>query len=76
MKKLFIDGGFSDNKVYVKLLAHQFRELKVRTTDSSLGSALGAAIAISDKTLNSQFLKENYGLCKHQPFIVGEPNAS
>ncbi|MEM1359196.1 MAG: FGGY family carbohydrate kinase, partial [Bacteroidota bacterium] len=46
-KKLFIDGGFTDNEVFVKLLAHQFRGLKVRTTDSSLGSALGAAISIS-----------------------------
>ncbi|WP_020571572.1 FGGY-family carbohydrate kinase [Neolewinella persica] len=76
VKKLFIDGGFTDNEVYVKLLAHRFRELKVRTTDSSLGSALGAAIAISDKTLNSKFLKENYGLRKHQPFIVGEASSS
>lgn len=70
VKKLFIDGGFSDNEVYIKLLAHQFRKLKLRTTDSSLGSALGAAIAISDKELNSKFLKENYGLRKHQPFIL------
>ncbi|MFT5999652.1 MAG: sugar (pentulose or hexulose) kinase [Neolewinella sp.] len=76
VKKLFIDGGFTDNEVYVKLLAHGFRELKVRTTDSSLGSALGAAIAISDKTLNSKFLKENYGLRKHQPFIVNAASAS
>lgn len=71
-RKLFIDGGFSDNAVYVKLLSHHFRELSVRTTDSSLGSALGAAIAISDKTLNSKFLKQNYGLRKHQPFIINE----
>ncbi len=71
-RKLFIDGGFSDNNVYVQLLTHHFRELSVRTTDSSLGSALGAAIAISDKTLNSKFLKKNYGLRKHQPFIINE----
>jgi sugar (pentulose or hexulose) kinase len=68
--KLFVDGGFSDNEVYLSLLTHHFRELKVRTTDSSLGSALGAAICISDKELNSKFLKENYGLRKHQPFIL------
>jgi len=71
-RKLFIDGGFSDNAVYVKLLSHHFLELSVRTTDSSLGSALGAAIVISDKTLNSKFLKQNYGLRKHQPFIIIE----
>lgn len=73
VRKLFIDGGFTDNEVFVKLLAHQFRGLKVRTTDSSLGSALGAAISISDKELNSKFLKENYGLRKHQPFIINDP---
>ncbi|OAV45054.1 FGGY-family carbohydrate kinase [Lewinella sp. 4G2] len=70
VRKLFIDGGFSDNAVYVKLIAHRYRHLKVRTTDSSLGSALGAAIAISDKTLDSKFLKQNYGLRKHQPYIL------
>lgn len=70
VEKLFIDGGFSDNDVYLNLLTHHFRDFKVRTTDSSLGSALGAAICISGKELNSKFLKENYGLRKHQPFIL------
>lgn len=69
-RKLYVDGGFSDNEVYLNLLTHHFRGLKVRTTDSSLGSALGAAICISDKELNAKFLKENYGLRKHQPFIL------
>ncbi|TXF86648.1 carbohydrate kinase [Neolewinella aurantiaca] len=70
VNKLFVDGGFSDNEVYLNLLTHHFRDLKVRTTDASLGSALGAAICISDKELNSKFLKDNYGLRKHQPFIL------
>ncbi len=70
IRTLFVDGGFSDNDVYIKLLAHHFRDLELRTTDSSLGSALGAAIAISDGTLNSHFLEENYALKKHQPFII------
>ena len=75
-RKLFVDGGFSDNDVYLNLLTHHFRNLKVRTTDSSLGSALGAAICISDKELNSKFLKENYGLRKHQPFILAPDYAA
>jgi len=70
IKRLYVDGGFSDNDVYVKLLSHYFRDKKLRTTDSSLGSALGAAIAISDSKLNSKFLKNNYSLKKHVPFIV------
>lgn len=70
IKRLYVDGGFSDNDVYIKLLSHYFRDKKLRTTDSSLGSALGAAIAISDAKLNSKFLKRNYSLKKHVPFIV------
>jgi sugar (pentulose or hexulose) kinase len=68
--KLYVDGGFSDNNVYIKLLSHYMREMKLRTTNSSLGSALGAAISISDSKLNSKFLKKNYSLQKHVPFII------
>lgn len=70
IKKLYVDGGFSANNVYINLLSHYLRHMKLRTTTSSLGSALGAAIAISDAKLNSKFLKHNYALQKHTPFIV------
>ncbi|MFD0796533.1 FGGY-family carbohydrate kinase [Maribacter chungangensis] len=70
IEKLYIDGGFSDNDVYIKLVSHYLRNMELRTTDSSLGSALGAAIAISDVKLNSKFLKKNYALKKHVPFII------
>jgi sugar (pentulose or hexulose) kinase len=68
--KLFLDGGFSDNDTYVQLLSHRFRDYKLRTTHSSLGSALGAAIAISDTALGKKFLKKIYGLKKNRPFII------
>lgn len=68
--RLYIDGGFSDNDLYVKLLTYHFPKKKLRTTHASLGSALGAAIAISDIKLNSKFLKENYALKKHVPLII------
>jgi len=67
---LYVDGGFSDNDLYIKLLSHNFRDKKLRTTNASLGSALGAAISISDAKLNSKFLKKNYALKKHVPFII------
>lgn len=70
IKKLFVDGGFSDNDVFIKLLSHYLRNMELRSTNSSLGSALGAAIAISDSKLNSKFLKKNYSLKKHVPFII------
>lgn len=68
--KLFVDGGFTDNNVYIQLLSHYLRNMSLRTTKASLGSALGAAISISDKKLNSKFLKKNYSLKKHVPFII------
>ncbi|NNF32519.1 MAG: carbohydrate kinase [Saprospiraceae bacterium] len=67
---LFIDGGFSDNEVYVKLLSHYLKEMELRTTDSSLGSALGAALILTDTKLDTEFLRKNYSLKKHVPFII------
>ena len=71
ISRIYVDGGFSNNDVYIKLLSHYFRKKKLSTTDASLGSALGAAISISDSKLNSKFLKKNYALKKHVPFIIG-----
>lgn len=70
IKRLYIDGGFSDNDVYIKLLTLYLPHMQLRTTASSLGSALGAAIAISDSKLDSKFLKRNYSLKKHAPLIL------
>ena len=70
IKRLYIDGGFSDNEVYIQLLSRYLDNMKISTTDSSLGSALGAAIVISDVTLEPKFLKKNYALKKHVPFIM------
>jgi len=70
VSKIYVDGGFSNNDIYIKLLSYHFKDKKLRTTDASLGSALGAAIAISDTKLNSKFLKKNYALKKHVPLIV------
>lgn len=64
--KIYIDGGFAENETYVQLIARHFKDLKLRTTQSPLGSALGAAIAISEKDIKKKFLKNNYALKKHQ----------
>ena len=64
---LFVDGGFSNNDVYINLLSHYLDEMKLYTTDSSLGSALGASLVLSDSPLNSEFLEKNYALKKHDP---------
>lgn len=70
IEQLFIDGGFSDNEVYIELLSHYLKDMDVNTTDSSLGSALGAAICVSDIKLEPSFLKKNYALKRHLPFNI------
>lgn len=43
-KKIYIDGGFADNSLYIQILAHHFPLYPIYTTQSSLGSSLGAAM--------------------------------
>ena len=46
VKKLFVDGGFSKNEVYMNLLAEAFPHIEVYSATVAQASALGAAIAI------------------------------
>ena len=72
IKQLFVDGGFSDNEVYIQMLSHYMGHMKLSTTDSSLGSALGAAIVISDIALEASFLDKNYAVKKYAPLILDQ----
>jgi L-fuculokinase len=69
IKKIYIDGGFTDNDVFMKILSHHFYSFKILSTHSPLGSALGAAMVISDKKITSRFLKENYRMKKLVPLL-------
>jgi hypothetical protein len=64
IKKIYIDGGFADNDLFVNMLHRHFPDFKLRTTKSPLGSALGAAIAINKPDLNKKFLKKKYAMKK------------
>lgn len=66
VEKIYIDGGFADNRVYVAMLAQHFTHAKIRTTASPLGSALGAAMVVHDSTVGKKFLKRNYALKKYK----------
>jgi len=70
INQIYIDGGFTDNDIFTKLMAHHFKSYKIRTTKSPLGSALGAAMVISDKASSTNFLKENYKLEKLAPLLI------
>ncbi|MCB0629099.1 MAG: FGGY family carbohydrate kinase [Saprospiraceae bacterium] len=69
VKKLYVDGGFADNEIFVHLLSIHFPDYKLRTTQSPLGSALGASMVISEKKIGRKFLKKHYAMRKHRPVL-------
>lgn len=46
VKKVFVDGGFSKNSIFMNLLAEAFPEMEVYAASMAQASALGAALAI------------------------------
>lgn len=48
-KRIFVDGGFSKNEIFMQLLAKSFPTLEVYATFMSQASALGAALSIHSK---------------------------
>jgi sugar (pentulose or hexulose) kinase len=46
VKRIFVDGGFSKNFIYMNLLAKAFPELEVFAASMAQATAVGAAIAI------------------------------
>lgn len=53
VKKLFVDGGFSKNSIYMNLLAEAFPDMEVYASSMAQASSLGAALAIH-KNWNSK----------------------
>lgn len=48
VKKLFVDGGFGKNEIYMNLLAKAFPEMEVYAASVAQATALGAALAIHE----------------------------
>ena len=46
VRHIFVDGGFSKNKTYMRLLASAFPEMEVFAATVAQATALGAALAI------------------------------
>jgi sugar (pentulose or hexulose) kinase len=46
VKKIFVDGGFSQNAVFMNLMARFFPDVEVYGASMSQGSALGTALAL------------------------------
>ena len=67
IEKIYIDGGFVENDIFIKLIAFHFPKLKVCTTRSPLGSALGAAMVLASQQPPKNFLKRHYKMKKLKP---------
>ncbi|HEU5145144.1 MAG TPA: FGGY family carbohydrate kinase [Chryseosolibacter sp.] len=48
VKKIFVDGGFSNNAVFMNLLASFFPDMEVYASSVPQATAIGAALAIHD----------------------------
>jgi sugar (pentulose or hexulose) kinase len=48
VRRIFVDGGFGKNKVYMHLLAQAFPDVEVFAASISQATALGAALAIHE----------------------------
>ena len=46
VKKVFVDGGFSKNPIFMNLLAEAYPKMEVYAASMAQASALGAALAI------------------------------
>jgi sugar (pentulose or hexulose) kinase len=58
VKKIFVDGGFSTNEIYMKLLADKYDDNNIFAATIPCATALGAAIALHQHWNNKQ-LPEN-----------------
>lgn len=49
--KVFVDGGFTGNDVFIKTLAYEMPELRFFSSENAVGTALGAAMVLSSVPL-------------------------
>lgn len=49
IRRIFVDGGFSQNSIYMNLLAAAFPDIEVWAASVAQATALGAALAIHDE---------------------------
>jgi hypothetical protein len=58
VRRLFVDGGFSKNPIYMNLLAQAFPDLEVFAASVAQATAIGAALAIHSHW-NTQLVPSN-----------------
>jgi glycerol kinase len=56
--KLFVDGGFGKNEIFMKLLVKAFPEMEVYAASVAQATSLGAALAIHE-AWNTKEISQN-----------------
>ena len=69
VKRIFVDGGFSNNSIYMNLVAAFFPEMEVFASSIPQATAIGAALAIHD-AWNAQEFPHQIIELKHYPARV------
>src|SRR5204863_5052624 len=66
VQRIFVDGGFGKNDVYMHLLASAFPGIKVYAANIPQASSLGAALALHDH-VNKEEIASNLIELKYYP---------
>ena len=66
VKKIFVDGGFSNNEIYMKMLAATFPDLEVYAASIAQATAIGTALSIHN-SWNKKAFPENLLELKYYP---------
>jgi sugar (pentulose or hexulose) kinase len=73
VKRVFVDGGFSKNAVYMNLLAAIFPHIEVLAASMAQATAMGAALAIhsawNKKPLPNNIIQLQYYSLTHDPVL-------
>ena len=62
IERIYLDGGFQKNQIFIKHLARSFADLEVYCNDFSLGAALGAALSVHPTNFDEKNLHAIYGM--------------
>ncbi len=64
VEKVYIDGGFVHNKLFLHVLANKWHRAILYSAEASSGSAMGAALIMHRRSLPHDFLQDNYKLSR------------
>lgn len=60
VKKIYIDGGFSSSDIFLQFLANKLPGYEIYSANASYGTALGAALLVTNGSLPKNYLQKNY----------------